>query len=90
VTNSLLRIIVDHIAFNSNIDCKYSDLDSAVREALKALVYQMNNGEKTVDFFGNFVLESKTKNQELLQETNPVDNVFYKVRCNKKTTNKGA
>ena len=72
MTNSLLRIIVDHVAWNSKIDCSYTQLDDAIREALKSLVKQMNNGEKTVDFFGELVLQNKTTMKEWLEPNNVI------------------
>ena len=87
MTNSLLRIIVDHVAWNSKIDCSYAQLDDAIREALKSLVKQMNNGEKTVDFFGELVLQNKTTMKDWLEPKNE-NNTLKDIYENKFTNTK--
>ena len=83
MTNSLLRIIVDHVAWNSKIDCSYAQLDDAIREALKSLVKQMNNGEKTIDFFGELVLQNKTTMKDWLEPNNENNQDLYENKFTK-------
>jgi len=75
-------MIVDHVAWNSRINCSYNQLDDAIREAFKSLVSQMNNGEKTVDFFGEFVLQKKTTKKEFLEPNNQNNEDVYENRYN--------